>query len=474
MANKNRIVEKFFTIVLRQKQVRQFSVKKIDDYIYDKMVKNYSGNHSPEVQLARYYYISAALNSVNNNLNNGNISYEFIKRIKPLLIGDDFLHNGNNFKTYRQGHFDYKSKYGLNPPGFVAISPTQKCNLQCVGCYASSNNETTQTLPYNYVTKIIDDVYNNFCRRFIVISGGEPFMYKSENKTIMDVFEKYPDVFFLVFTNGTLINADIAEKMSRFGNVTVAISVEGYEYETDARRGIGVYKKIKKSIGYLQSYGVPFGISVTATSKNIDLLLNEDFYDFYFNEIGATYMWQFQMMPIGKAGETLDLVVPPKQRIELYKFWTKLVKNKKYPIADFWNNAIISNGCIAYGSEGGYIYVDWNGNIMPCVFVPYYVDNIYDIYGRNLSLADAVMSDFMKNGRQWQNINKGINYHMPCSIRDHYSNFKHNILTKECKPENREAAEALTDEEYYDFMICYDTELAMLTDINLNDNMKYD
>ncbi len=329
-------------------------------------------------------------------------------------------------------------------------------------------------MPFNYVTKIIDDVYNNFCRRFIVISGGEPFMYKSDNKTIMDVFEKYPDVFFLVFTNGTLINAAIAEKMSRFGNVTVAISVEGYEYETDARRGIGVYKKIKKSIEYLQSYGVPFGISVTATSKNIDILLKEDFYDFYFNEIGATYMWQFQMMPIGKAGETLDLVVPPKQRIELFKFWTELVKNKKYPIADFWNNAIISNGCIAYGSEGGYLYIDWNGNIMPCVFVPYYVDNIYDIYGRNLNLADSVMSDFMKNGRQWQNINKGINYHMPCSIRDHYSNFKHNILTKECKPENREAAEALTDEEYYDFMICYDTELAMLTDINLNDNMKYD
>ncbi len=85
MANKNRIVEKFFTIVLRQKQMRQFSVKKIDEYIYDKMVKNYGGNHPPEVQLAQYYYISAALNSVNNNLNNGNISYDFIKRIKPLL-----------------------------------------------------------------------------------------------------------------------------------------------------------------------------------------------------------------------------------------------------------------------------------------------------------------------------------------------------------------------------------------------------
>jgi MoaA/NifB/PqqE/SkfB family radical SAM enzyme len=51
---------------------------------------------------------------------------------------------------------------------------------------------------------------------------------------------------------------------------------------------------------HLRDEGVPFGISVTATSKNIDVLLRDEFYDFYFRELGACYMWQFQLMPIGR------------------------------------------------------------------------------------------------------------------------------------------------------------------------------
>lgn len=68
-------------------------------------------------------------------------------------------------------------------------------------------------------------------------------MYKSEGKTLLDIFEKYNDMFFLVYTNGTLITPEIAKRLAKLGNATPAISVEGYEKETDERRGKGVYKK---------------------------------------------------------------------------------------------------------------------------------------------------------------------------------------------------------------------------------------
>src|SRR6056297_491309 len=118
--------------------------------------------------------------------------------------------------------------------------------------------------------------------RFVTISGGEPFVYKSEGKTLLDIFEKYNDVFFLVYTNGTLITPKVADRLAKAGNVTLAISVEGFERETDARRGKGVFKKILQAFENLRNAGVPFGTSVTPTSQNVDLLLTDEFYDYYF------------------------------------------------------------------------------------------------------------------------------------------------------------------------------------------------
>ena len=131
-----------------------------------------------------------------------------------------------------------------------------------------------------------------------------------------------------------------------------------------------------------------------------------------------------------------------------------MLKEKKYCIADFWNSGVLADGCIAYGRNGGYLYVDWNGNIMPCVFIPYYEDNIKELYKQNKKLADALFSDLFVKGRKWQreyglnNTKKPGNWLMPCSIRDHWTNFRDKILTKNSKPEDEHAEQALKSEEY--------------------------
>ena len=448
---------------ISQKLLRNVAVGQLDKYMLNQMVTKYEGKDDADTQMARYQFFSAILHSVQRNLDKGYISTSVAKRLKDILVGDTLLVS-DEYKIRKDVHLQYKEKYGEYPPNFITLSPTQRCNLHCIGCYAASNKDTTPTLPYDVVDKIVWEVQNIMGIKFIVISGGEPFMYKSDGKTLLDIFEKYNDIFFLVYTNGTLINATVAKKLAELGNVFPAISVEGYEQETDERRGSGVYKKILQAMAELRTVGSPFAISVTATSKNVEVLLTEEFYDYYFGKFGATFMWQFQLMPIGKGKDTFDLVVPPKKRVELYKIWERIVKEKKYPLADFWNNAILSNGCIAYGNDNGYIYIDWNGNIMPCVFVPFYVDNVYDLYKENKTLADATNSDFMRRGRKWKKEFNNRNKLMPCSIRDHYKNFKENILTKDSKPENIQAAEAIEDETYFNTMVKYDNDLEKLTE----------
>jgi len=453
--------------MVNHKHLRKLLAKKIDNYIYESIAGNNSEDLR-EVALKRYQFLSAMLHCVIRNMDKGYVSRKITKKIiVDVLVENNLIRED---QSYEQTIKKFKEKYGEEPPTFIVFSPTQICNLSCVGCYAASTSKTSATVPYAYVDRVVGEVHDDFGSRFITISGGEPFMYRSEGKSLLGIFEKYNDMLFLVYTNGTVINDSVAAELAESANVTPAISVEGFEKETDERRGAGTHKKILDAFERLRKAGVPFGISVTATSKNVDILLTDEFYDFYFKEQGACYMWQFQLMPIGRGKDELDLMVSPEKRVQLYRKWEKLLSEKRYCLADFWNSGVLSRGCIAYGRSGGYFYIDWHGNVTPCAFIPYYVDNIYDLYNNGKTLSDALFSDFMKNGRKWQreygldNWKKPKNWLMPCSIRDHYEIFRNSVLPKEAKPEDEKAREALESEEYFEVLKNYDEELQGLTE----------
>jgi len=452
--------------MVNHKHLRKLLARKVDDYLYKKIV-NDDSEDLPQVRIKRYQFLSAMLRCVNRNIDKGYVSGEIIRKIIDVFVQNNLIRED---QSYDQAVEKYREKYGELPPTFIVFSPTQKCNLRCIGCYAASGADTAATIPYPLVDRVVREVHDLFGSRFITFSGGEPFLYKSEGKTLIDIYKKYNDMLFLAYTNGTVINREVAQRLAESANVTPAISVEGFEKQTDQRRGAGTFKRILSTFEHLRAMGVPFGISVTATSRNVNILLEDEFYDFYFKEQGACYMWQFQLMPIGRGKDELDLMVHPKERLKLYRKWEELLSEKRYCLADFWNSGVLARGCIAYGRSGGYAYVDWHGNVTPCAFIPYYADNIYDLYKNGKTLADAMFSDFMKNGRKWQreygldNWKKPDNWLMPCSIRDHYEIFRKSVLPKEAKPEDENARDALESDEYFEVLKTYDKELQDLTE----------
>ena len=463
---KPEIISSTLKKMVNHKHLRNMLAGKMDDYLYKTMVNDESDDLRP-VQIKRYQFLSAMLHCLNRNVDRGYISGKIMEKIVDVFVQNNLIRGD---RSYNQAVEEYKEKYGELPPTFIVFSPTQRCNLKCIGCYAASGADTATTIPYPTVDRIVREVHDLFGSRFITISGGEPFLYRSEGKTLLDIYQQYDDMFFLIYTNGTLIDEGIARRLAESANVTPAISVEGLEEHTNQRRGAGTFERILRASEHLKSEGVPFGISVTATSRNIDVLLGDEFYDFYFKELGASYMWQFQLMPIGRGKNELDLMVNPEARLKLYRKWEKLLAEKKYCLADFWNSGVLARGCIAYGRSGGYAYVDWHGNITPCAFIPYYVDNIYELYRNGQTLADAMFSEFMKKGRQWQreygldNWKRPDNWLMPCSVRDHYEIFRKSILPREAKPEDENAKEALDSNEYFEILKNYDEELQGLTE----------
>ncbi len=423
------------------------------------------GSKSEYLAAVEAQYVINLMHQGLKNLDKGIISKEYLKKVAETLGRGIWGESSRSQEAAQK----YREKYGINPPAFCTISPTQKCNLHCSGCYAASHARTLASLPYWIVERLVREMRDILGASFIVISGGEPFLWKDGEKNLISLAEEFNDMFFLVYTNGTLLDEPMAKKLLEIGNITPAISVEGYEEETDHRRGKGIFKKIMDNIENLKKYGVGFGVSVTATKDNLNVLLEDRFYEYWFEEVGATYMWMFHLMPIGRAKDTMSLVLSPEERLKLLTKWEELLFKRGYFIGDFWNSGAASRGCIAYGRPNGYFYVDWNGNIMPCVFVPYYKDNLFELYQNGKTIDEALMSDYFQRGRKWHEEYGYLssppgNFFAPCSIRDNHRYFREKILTPDIKPEDEYARAALEDPEYYQKMAEFDEKIHQLTE----------
>jgi MoaA/NifB/PqqE/SkfB family radical SAM enzyme len=357
---------------------------------------------------------------------------------------------------------EFRAIFGFDPPGFMTISPAKRCNLRCKGCYANSASEKDQ-LPYDIFTRIIKEMRDLWGARFVVISGGEPMLYKWDGKGIIDIFVEHPDSLFLMYTNGSLISEEVAKKFAELGNITPAISVEGMKETTERRRGKGFFDRIVNTLKLLKRYRVTFGISITATKENAEEIVSDEFIDFYFNKLGAAYAWIFHYMPIGR-DIAPELIPTPEQRVMLWKKSWEIVKEKKIMFADFWNHGPVSDGCISAGRPGGYFYIDWQANVYPCVFFPYAGANIKDIYEKGGNLNDLINLPLFKRIREWQfKYWKEGDLLRPCPIRDHYLMAKEFVIETNAKPADEVAEEILKNPEYEKKMSEYDKELEKKT-----------
>ena len=375
----------------------------------------------------------------------GRLSEATLRSIAHNLIQGALVQGGEQSAIAR-----FSQELGMNPPSTLTISPGKTCNLQCTGCYASAG-PTAEKLDWSTFDRIITEAKTLWGVRFLVISGGEPLAYRSEGKGLLDAAEKHPDIFFMFYTNGTLIDEQTAQRMAALGNVTPAISVEGWRDRTDERRGAGVFDKILAAMERLHKAGVLFGISLTATRHNAEEILSDEFLDYFFEQQGALYGWIFQYMPIGRSF-TLDLMPTPEQRLWMWKRSWEVVKSRKIFLADFWNHATLSNGCIAGGRAfgGGYLYIDWNGHVSPCVFVPYSPVNVKDIYAKGGNLNDVWANPFFADIRNWQEgyMESKSNWRTPCLNRDHQGVLSPLIAKHEPEPIDESAHEALLDPNY--------------------------
>jgi MoaA/NifB/PqqE/SkfB family radical SAM enzyme len=310
---------------------------------------------------------------------------------------------------------DFQKKEGIPCPTTIVISPTMRCNLRCTGCYAGDYSKKDD-LPIELVDKAITEA-KELGTNFITISGGEPFV----RDDMLDIYKKHNDAMFMIYTNGTFIDRDMAFKLQELGNVAPAISVEGLEKETDTRRGKGVWKKIMQAMDNCKEARLIYGFSATPTRYNTEIIYSDELMKILVEEKGCMFGWYFTYIPIGRNPD-LTLMQTPEQRLYGWRRVNYLRSTYPVVIGDFWNDGMHTSGCIA---GGRYFHINVKGDIEPCVFVHFATHNI-----RNSSLQEVISSPLFKAIRARQPYGK--NLMQPCMIIDHPEVLRE--IYKECQP----------------------------------------
>ena len=293
-----------------------------------------------------------------------------------------------------------RDKYQCNIPWAILLDPTSACNLHCTGCWAAEYGHR-QNLSFEDIDSIVTQG-KALGTHMYIYTGGEPLVRKAD---LIRICEKHPDCAFLCFTNATLIDEQFCQDMIRVANFVPAISAEGNEHTTDARRGEGTYKKIERAMKLLREHDLPLVKSSCWSKANADAVATEENIDWMINE-GALFCWYFHFMPVGR-GATAELIPTPEQRERMYHFVREMREKKPLFTLDFQNDGEYVGGCIAGGRR--YLHINAAGDVEPCVFIHYSNANIHD-----MSLLDALRSPlFMK---YYENMPFNDNYLKPCPM----------------------------------------------------------
>jgi len=170
---------------------------------------------------------------------------------------------------------------------------TTHCNLQCEYCYGKScedigtefeNLQIDYSLPKEI--KYPMQVLRSFCRNdpecILTFYGGEPTLCLERIQQIMDTV---PAKYFLIQTNGLLLDKLGREYVNRLH--TILVSIDGNEELTDYYRGIGVYQRVVENLKKIVNNGFKGEIIARMTvteetdiSKQVKWLVENDEFPF--------------------------------------------------------------------------------------------------------------------------------------------------------------------------------------------------
>lgn len=277
---------------------------------------------------------------------------------------------------------------GLTVPPILIISVTNDCNLNCEGCYANAQcRDSSAEMNIDTIDRVIQEAYD-LGVAIVMLAGGEPLVKKG----LLDIIQKYDKLLFVMFTNGLLIDENCIARIKPIKNLMTAISLEGNQKTTDARRGNGVYKRLLNVMDNLDRERLLFGTSITLTRANYEMVMNRDYLDF-LEDTGCRTVFLIEYVPCN-SNPSLCLTSEQKKDMILKIKGIRRDYNM-LPIA-LPGDESLYDGCLAAGR--GFLHISSTGSVEACPFAPY-----SDVNVKHISLEEALDSSLIKSIRENHN-----------------------------------------------------------------------
>ena len=275
---------------------------------------------------------------------------------------------------------------GIHVPPFSIFSITGECNLSCAGCYANLLHRSKRPeLTNERISRLLSEA-RALGVSIMLIAGGEPLLREG----LLDLTAQTPEILFLLFTNATLLDDSVVEKLRTQPHVVPILSLEGDEALTDERRGAGSHATVMNAMQRLKSRHLFFGTSTTLTRDNYDLATSREHVRGLLKR-GCRLFYYINYIPVEQGTEHLQL---PGERVqEFEQLLSEYRKTKPCLFIAFPHDEIALGGCLAAGR--GFVHINAYGDVEPCPFSPYSDRNLSQV-----SLLEAINSPFLRSIRE--------------------------------------------------------------------------
>jgi radical SAM protein with 4Fe4S-binding SPASM domain len=311
---------------------------------------------------------------------------------------------------------------GIQPPFMVSYSITKKCNLKCKHCYSESTDQAApDELSTEEAFRLVDEL-SHWGIGLLIIDGGEPLCREDMLEVVKYASSK--GIRTTIGSNGTLIDEAMARRMVDTGVMAVAISIDGVDAEThDSFRGIsGAFEQTLKGVEACRNVQLPFQFNTVlrkATLSQLEELLRMAV------DYGADAAEFFDLVAAGRAKEACQEQVLSNDERKWVMEWLaeaqedcpiiirvpgcpmyplllqeKRIRPKHFPIEMLRRVPYYGRGCAA-GMPMGYVMVQCNGEVNPCMLLQVKLGNIREqsivsIWENSSALVELRQRDLLK------------------------------------------------------------------------------
>jgi MoaA/NifB/PqqE/SkfB family radical SAM enzyme len=271
---------------------------------------------------------------------------------------------------------------GETVPSVLIASVTRRCNLDCAGCYAKRirpEGESCGELSDDRFMELFEEA-SRLGVGAILVAGGEPLLRPDLLKRVAEM----RGIVAPVFTNGTLLDDEAARLFGPESSLVPVFSIEGDEPLTSERRGSGVHDAVLAGIGRVRERSGIFGLSMTVTSRNVNLALSPDFLRTLAG-LGAAAVFLVEYVPVEPGTEGLALEAEQRNRLNAPELGSDL----PYPIIRLPGDEEEYGGCLAAGR--GFAHLSPEGDLEACPFAPF-SDTNASRSGLKVALASPLLA----------------------------------------------------------------------------------